>query len=761
VYTNVWYVAGFSSDLTNEPIKVRMLGADLVLFRDGEGKGAAQCISNVCPHRGSSLAAGCLYKDGTLACPFHGYRFNGKGECTLVPSRRDHEVSVVAPGMRIDAYATQEKYGLIWVCLGDDPDAASPIFDMPEWGDDNFCFTTNEEIWEADYHTCKFTNLDYVHLAVVHGILFQGNENPIQAPEHKITVTEHGYQSVMRVNPASSGGVWDELRAKDAKVESIMKYFVPGFTLRGQVEIGGIGSGEFNIFYEFTTPIDEHRTMMRHYFLRNYRMEDDFNTEHTRRNLQNVHQDRDLAQLQRPLVAPTGPNPNAIYTHDEDRIMLTYWGLMERMRDKGWQLDRSKLQDPDKAVRIIPSPARKANPEGWVFDAMACIAPGESTEPRVADLKFVDIDNVEATRAKDYGKSEPVIPRDAKSKATLEWEDEALARVEKAPGFIQPMIIKNAEKVARERGTNFVTVELMEELQAKHGGGTAPSSDGAEGQPKAKMVKRKESKGNNMANNKELDGKVVIITGGTMGIGFGMATRLAKYGAKVVITSRHSDTGEEALARLRDAAGCDEDSVAYFQMDITKEADNENVVKFAVDTYDRLDAIINNAVFPGDFQLLADESLESFRQVMDTNVTGTYLGMRFAIKQFLAQGADTGDSYSIINISSGATRDTGMRMAPYIASKLAVEGLTQAAALEYSRQGIRINTLLFGVFETEKAIQFHDAMPEFKEKNAAKHHVGRFGDPEHDAGEAATYLISDRGSFVTGTTIHIDGGMCL
>ena len=134
-----------------------MLGADFVLFRDSEG--AAYCISNVCPHRGSSLADGALYKDGTLACPFHGWRFNGAGECTLIPSRRDHEACVVAPGTRTDAYAVQEKYGLVWVCLGDDPDAAYPIFDMPEWGNDEFRFTSTEEIWEADYHTSKFTNL--------------------------------------------------------------------------------------------------------------------------------------------------------------------------------------------------------------------------------------------------------------------------------------------------------------------------------------------------------------------------------------------------------------------------------------------------------------------------------------------------------------------------------------------------------------------------------------------------------------------------
>ncbi|MEE4329926.1 MAG: Rieske 2Fe-2S domain-containing protein [Wenzhouxiangella sp.] len=465
MYTNVWYVAGLSEKLTNAPIKVRILGADLVLFRDADG--VAQCISNVCPHRGASLADGTLYKDGTLACPFHGWRFNGGGACTLIPSRRDHAVEALVPNARIDAYATVEKYGLVWVCLGDDPDAASPIFDMPEWDDDNFRFTVNEEIWEADFHTAKATNLDYVHLPVVHGIEFRGNENPIQAPEHEVTMTDHGFQSVMRVDPQPGEGVWSELREQGRKVESILKFFVPGMTLRGQVEIGGIGSGEFNIFYEFSTPIDEHRTMMRHYFLRNYRMEADFDNEHTRRNLQNVHQDKRMAESQRPLIAPLGPNPDGLYTHDEDKILLTYWSVMERMRNKGWQIDHSQLVDPDRAVRIVPSPARRDNPDGWVYDAMPRFAAREVAEHPVSDIHFADVDNLEPTRPKDFGKSEPVVPTDAKSRATLEWEAAALARVDKAPGFVQPMIIKNAEQAARDNGSNFVTVALLDELQAK------------------------------------------------------------------------------------------------------------------------------------------------------------------------------------------------------------------------------------------------------------------------------------------------------
>ena len=119
---------------------------------------------------------------------------------------------------------------------------------------------------------------------------------------------------------------------------------------------------------------------------------------------------------------------------------------------------------------------------------MPRIAPEDVTEVSVDDLTFVDIDSIESTRPKDFGKSEPVVPRDAASKATMEWEDEALKMVEKAPGFVQPMIIKNAEKTAKQQGTNFVTVKLMEELQAKQGGGPASSSSGTNDN-KPKMVK--------------------------------------------------------------------------------------------------------------------------------------------------------------------------------------------------------------------------------------------------------------------------------
>ena len=256
-------------------------------------------------------------------------------------------------------------------------------------------------------------------------------------------------------------------------------------------------------------------------------------------------------------------------------------------------------------------------------------------------------------------------------------------------------------------------------------------------------------------------GRVYLVTGGAEGIGFGMAAHLAGCGAAVVIASRNAERGQAALPRIAALAGCDSERVAWVQADIGIEADNEAAVAFATSRYGHLDGAINNAVYPGDFKMLADESLESFEEVMRTNVTGTFLGMKHQIRQFIAQGAGRGDNYSIVNVSSGATRDIAPGMGPYVASKCAVEALTRAAAREYSGGGIRVNTLLFGVFETEKSRALHASMPAIREKNAAKHPVGRFGNPRSDAGPAAAYLLSADSAFVTGSVLFVDGGMCL
>ena len=115
---NLWYVAEWSETLKDEPVKVKMLGQNLVLFRDEQGK--ANCLSDVCIHRGGSLSGGkCI--DGNVACPYHGWQFDGDGKVQFIPSEgRDFRIPDRA---RVDAYPTEERYGMIWVFLGDLPEA--------------------------------------------------------------------------------------------------------------------------------------------------------------------------------------------------------------------------------------------------------------------------------------------------------------------------------------------------------------------------------------------------------------------------------------------------------------------------------------------------------------------------------------------------------------------------------------------------------------------------------------------------------------
>jgi phenylpropionate dioxygenase-like ring-hydroxylating dioxygenase large terminal subunit len=133
MYTNVWYVAARTEELKDKPLYVKMLGSDFVLFRDNEGKPA--CLSNACPHRGASLANGSCSEDREIICPFHGWQFNGVGTCTRIPAVGDDDPQTDAPGVKIDSYPTIEKQGLIWTFLGDEPDQAKPILDIPELDD--------------------------------------------------------------------------------------------------------------------------------------------------------------------------------------------------------------------------------------------------------------------------------------------------------------------------------------------------------------------------------------------------------------------------------------------------------------------------------------------------------------------------------------------------------------------------------------------------------------------------------------------------
>jgi len=371
MYTNIWYVAEFSKELGEKPVQLRMLGRDFVLFRTESGEPA--CLSNVCPHRGSSLARG-KCEAGTISCPFHGWQFDAGGRCVRIPSQADPDGDIPA-GAKIDAYPTVEKNGLIWVFLGDDPDNAVPIIDIPEDNDPEWRRVDFADVWNANQHWSKMTDLDHVHLPIVHGIDF-GGENPNRPPDHKVEWTENGFRTEIRGHepPVSKLG-WEKLREKRTPTVSKLAFSIPGFTLRGKVEIGGAGSNVFNMFYELSTPIDEETTQMRYLLFRNFMMEPDVDKDHLKRNLRNIYQDKANAESVMPKRAPDVSDWPVVRADREDRLMPAYWQILRELRAKGCQIDRLAVDELDRNgdYRVIPSPGRKADPEHWAFNAVPMV----------------------------------------------------------------------------------------------------------------------------------------------------------------------------------------------------------------------------------------------------------------------------------------------------------------------------------------------------------------------------------------------------
>ena len=243
--------------------------------------------------------------------------------------------------------------------------------------------------------------------------------------------------------------------------------------------------------------------------------------------------------------------------------------------------------------------------------------------------------------------------------------------------------------------------------------------------------------------------KVAIITGGSSGIGKATAVALAKDGVKVTIAARRATEGEETVQLVKKAGS---DGI-FVKTDVTKEDDVRSLVERTVKVYGRLDYAFNNAGIEEIMTPLLDQTSDVFDQIMNVNVKGVWLCMKYEIPKMIKSGGG-----AIVNMSSIAGVIGFPHIPIYSASKHAVLGLTKSAALEYSKSGIRINAVAPGAVETDMAKRVVGDNKQFLETIKSMHPIGRIADPEEIA-NAVVWLLSDKASFVLGHTLFIDGGM--
>ena len=380
MFINFWYAAEESKNVTTEePMHVRMLGQDFVLFRDSSGK--AQCLSNVCVHRGGSLAHGKI-KGDTVECRYHGWRFDGVGACKLIPSMgKDANIPSRA---KIDAYPTVEKYGLVFCFLGDLPEEERPpIMEIPEWGQEDYRTTLQRFDWNFDYKRSIENAVDLAHNEFTHTTQLAKREGkPFIIPDIELIEAdwETGFYLTMPGSPTHD----KKMQKASGKSEAGPSEIYTGFHGISSFRTYIHPRPEFEIHqYFFESPIDESHTRLFFFNLRNFMLDEEGDKPVIKSNELVVYEDRDVLEPLRPVLTPR-TNTKEVFV-PADKPIARYRERVKELEAKGWRIDSDEVgRNSEKVAYAIPSPARRES-KGWALDPIPLIPPKDITLIKAAE----------------------------------------------------------------------------------------------------------------------------------------------------------------------------------------------------------------------------------------------------------------------------------------------------------------------------------------------------------------------------------------
>ena len=378
---NNWYVAATANEIRDEPHRTHMLGLDFVLFRDENG--TIHCLSDVCCHRGGALHRGEIVS-GCIACLYHGWEFNGDGQCVKIPALGDD--TTIPKRARIDSYPVEERLGLVWVFIGDQAEAERP--DIPDW----FASYLDNPDWRVVRYTYEWTDcnwerlcensIDTAHPSFVHKRF--GNRISPEWTKVDIVLTEYGAKSTReRAAPAASQkrGAIADIIPKDRKITRVTLEW----TMIALVEMlyQEMTTDITQVLYSARTPVDDHSVRSYGFQARNFLMEAQYDAERVEGLYEAIKEDHDIVRFLKPHFTASSKSREMLI--ESDSMELAFRNKVAERQNLGRYIDGETLaRDSQHDVYVAPSPVRNADPKGWVHQTVP-VRPGKQTVAEAAE----------------------------------------------------------------------------------------------------------------------------------------------------------------------------------------------------------------------------------------------------------------------------------------------------------------------------------------------------------------------------------------